>query len=111
MFERHGLKGTPEYDAWHNMIQRCTNPNHPDWDNYGGRGITVCYSWRCFVNFLRDIGIKPHPDLTLERIENSKGYEPGNVKWATMTEQASNKRPRSYNTFPSRDALGRFISE
>jgi hypothetical protein len=74
------------------MNGRCTNPNNPRYEYYGGRGIAVCDRWRgSFENFLADVGERP-PGLTLERIDNNKGYEPGNVKWASWAEQALNKR-------------------
>lgn len=84
---------TPEYIAWCNAIARCTNPNDKNWKNYGARGITVCDKWRySFVAFLSDVGMKPHKSLSLDRIDNSKGYEPGNCRWATRVEQGRNTR-------------------
>lgn len=73
------------------MIQRCTNPNNPAWRLYGGRGITVCARWRDFPAFLADMGERPN-GLTLDRIDNDRGYEPGNCRWATWSEQRSNQR-------------------
>ena len=88
---------TPTYDAWHNMIQRCTNPKSPEYRNYGARGISVCDRWRRFELFLEDVGERPAPGLSLDRYPNNDGnYEPGNVRWATRREQALNRRPR-YN--------------
>jgi len=78
------------------MMQRCHNPNNPGYYKYGGRGIKVCDRWReSFVHFLEDVGRKPSPELTLERIDNNKNYEPGNVCWATYTKQAENRRSGS----------------
>lgn len=77
--------------SWDSMISRCTRPYVNNYQNYGGRGITVCERWMKFENFLADMGERPE-GLTLERIENDKGYEPGNCKWATWEEQASNRR-------------------
>lgn len=86
----------PEYGAWGQMIQRTTNPKNKDWDLYGGRGITVCMAWRCsFDKFLFDVGPKPEPhhEYCLDRLDNSRGYEPGNVAWVTWSESNRNRRP------------------
>ena len=91
----HGASTTPEYEAWHSMKQRCTNPNHAAWANYGGRGIRVCDEWLdSFEAFLVHVGPKPHPRLTFDRINNDGNYEPGNVRWATWSQQNSNQRRR-----------------
>lgn len=76
------------------MISRCTNPKQPHWEHYGGRGIGVCQRWRSFEAFIADMGRRPTgpPRYTLERINNDRGYEPGNVKWATYSEQQRNRR-------------------
>ncbi len=88
----HG-KPTPEWDAWHSMKQRCLNPNHAAYANYGGRGISICQRWvEDFEAFLADVGLKPDPELTLDRIDNDGNYEPGNVRWATWSQQNSNQR-------------------
>jgi hypothetical protein len=83
-----------EYRAWHNMKQRCLNPNNPTFKYYGKKGITIHNSWLEFDNFYRDMGRKPNKSYTLERINNNKGYEPGNCKWATWEEQNNNKNPK-----------------
>ena len=87
---RRGLK-SPAYKSWANMMQRCTNTNHAWYSYYGGRGITVCDEWRDFKNFLRDMGERPE-GLTLDRIDNNKGYYKSNCRWATISEQNGNKR-------------------
>lgn len=86
------------YNSWCSMIQRCTNPNLPDFKHWGGRGITVCERWRCIVprgtgfkNFVTDMGMRP-PGYTLDRINNDGNYEPGNCRWATRKEQRANSR-------------------
>jgi hypothetical protein len=74
------------------MRQRCNNPNAPDYSRYGGRGIEVCRRWQnSFQNFLDDMGERPE-GKTLDRADNSKGYEPDNCRWATPTEQQENRR-------------------
>ena len=66
--EQHGMSGTPTYLAWQAMISRCTNPRHPAWDDYGGRGITVCDRWvESFLAFLKDMG-PCHKGLSLDRV-------------------------------------------
>lgn len=74
------------------MIQRCTKPNRPDYIFYGGRGIAVCDRWRLsYVAFVEDVGIKPD-NTSLDRIDNARGYEPGNCRWASKHEQMQNTR-------------------
>lgn len=95
-----GKRLSSEYSTWNQMKQRCTNPNGPNWKNYGGRGITVCDRWlNSFEDFLADVGPKPvlvkadrARTMSLGRIDNDKGYEPGNVEWQTYLQQAANKR-------------------
>jgi hypothetical protein len=74
------------------MRQRCTNPNQPHYPRYGGRGIHVCERWQDFANFIADMGEPPDPAYTLERLDNDGDYEPGNVVWATRTEQRKSQR-------------------
>jgi hypothetical protein len=78
------------------MIARCTDPNVKNWKNYGGRGIQLCERWRnSFAAFLSDMGKKPSPSLSIDRINNDGNYEPGNCRWATPIEQSNNKRART----------------
>lgn len=92
---RHGHwvdgKASPTYNSWRGMRERCNNPNHKFYKNYGGRGVKVCKRWAKFVNFLEDMGVKPE-GLTLDRMENNLGYFPENCKWSTWKEQHNNKR-------------------
>lgn len=84
-------KASRTYESWAAMVQRCTNPTNPLYANYGAVGITVCDRWLKFENFLADVGERP-PSMSLDRFPNIEGgYEPGNVRWATRTEQARNK--------------------
>ena len=87
----HGQVGSPIYNSWASMIQRCTNPNSPDFKYYGGRGITVCRRWLTFSNFRSDMHPRPI-GLTLERRNNDGNYEPSNCIWATRKEQRQNRR-------------------
>lgn len=88
----HGMCNTPEYKVWNAMIQRCTNPKHQEWKNYGGRGITFCERWKKFQNFIADMGRRPSAKHTLDREKNHLGYSPDNCRWVTMTVQNRNTR-------------------
>ena len=91
-----GKGNTPEYRAWQQLKQRCLNSKHADFPSYGGRGILVCARWLdSYTNFLADMGRKPSPAHSLDRIDNNGNYEPDNVRWATWTEQRLNQRRSS----------------
>lgn len=83
----------PLYSIWAGMINRCCNPNEQSYPNYGGRGIVICDRWRnSFPNFLFDMGERPSPYHSLDRINNNGNYEPSNCRWALTAVQANNKR-------------------
>ena len=89
----------PAFKCWDCMIQRCHNPKNPKYNNYGGRGIKVCKAWRdSFLIFEADMGERP-AGQELDRIDNSKGYFPGNVRWATRKEQCRNLRTNNIITW------------
>lgn len=101
--ERHGMDRTPEHRAWVSMKQRCTNKKKREYQHYGGRGIGVCPEWfGSFVAFYRDVGARPSPDHSLDRIDVNRGYEPGNVRWATQQQQIENTRVARYATVNGR---------
>ncbi|MCA9340178.1 MAG: AP2 domain-containing protein [Candidatus Saccharibacteria bacterium] len=94
----HGMTGTPTYNGWSSMIQRCTNPDNPAYYRYGGRGIAVCSKWMRFEGFLDDMGERPENDLSLDRIDVDGDYCKKNCRWATAEEQARNIRARNHVT-------------
>jgi hypothetical protein len=93
----HGMarrgQRVPEYPIHAAMMQRCYNPNNPEYENYGERGIRVFPEWHDFAAFIRDVGRRPSPQHSLDRHPNNDGnYEPGNVRWTTIDKQNRNKR-------------------
>lgn len=95
---KHGMCHTPEYKVWQAMMQRCRNPKYKTYAYYGGRGIRVCKHWFKFENFYKDMGKRPTKNLTLERINNEKGYSLDNCVWANWVSQSRNKRLGKRNT-------------
>lgn len=96
----HGMADTPTYQIWANMKDRCANPNNASFERwYGGAGISVCERWATsFENFLVDMGKRPS-GMSLDRIDGTKGYEPGNCRWATDEEQHNNKKSNRKVTY------------
>ena len=95
----HGMTNSSEYNSWQSMLNRCENENKDNYDMYGGRGISICDEWHKFDSFYKDMGSKPSPEYSLERIDNNGNYCLENCRWTTTKEQARNRRSNRYLTF------------
>ena len=95
----HGLTNTAEYATWRDMRKRCRDPEFKSYHLYGGKGIKVCERWDNFENFLADMGPKPGPKYSIERLDGSKGYSPENCVWADWKTQARNRTNNHTLTF------------
>ena len=87
----HGLGNSPEYAAWARMKQRCYNEHNHRFAQYGKRGITIDPRWNKFEDFLEDMGRRPSPNHSLDRVDNDGPYSPANCRWATWTQQERNR--------------------
>jgi hypothetical protein len=101
---RHGLRQTYLYQLWCNIKQRCLNVNDEHYPRYGARGIRICDEWRdspeAFASYiLAELGHRPTPSHSIDRIENNGNYEPGNLRWATRSQQQRNKRKFTYGSY------------
>ena len=104
---RHGLSRHPSYHAWHSLVARCTDRDHPQWADYGGRGIRVCDEWSGefgIVQFVADMGVKPQ-GTSLDRIDNDGPYSKDNCRWATVHQQQSNTRSNVNITFQGKTQI------
>lgn len=100
---RPGEKRNRTYDLWYGMIRRCEKPTSIEYHRYGGKGIYVCERWHKFSNFFDDMGNPPTSKHTIDRIDNSNGYEPGNCRWSTMIGQANNRTNNHHIVFNGQD--------
>ena len=87
----HGMRNTPEYRIWADILNRCRNKKRQAFKTYGGRGIYVCDRWHKFENFISDMGLRPSINYSIDRIDVNGNYEPGNVQWGLKIDQNKNK--------------------
>ena len=106
---KHGLSGIPEHRAYVGAHSRCSNPNMRQWKNYGGRGIKFLFT--SFEQFLSHIGLKPSPELSLDRIDNDGNYEVGNVRWATKAQQMASRNNHKIDPEEKRRRKNEFMKE
>ena len=97
--EAHTKRASPEYRAWCAMKNRCNNPKQANYPYYGGRGIKICAAWSRYEAFLSDMGRKPSPKHSLDRINVNGDYEPSNCRWADRYTQKTNRNVRRIEQF------------
>jgi hypothetical protein len=100
----HGFTDSPTYRSWTSMYTRCNNSKAVQFKYYGGKGIKICARWRRFENFLADMGIRPQ-GTSLDRIDNTKDYEPSNCRWASRSEQSRNRSMNVKLTYMGRTQI------
>ncbi len=109
---KHGMSETKEYNTWENIISRCINSNNNQYKYYGGRGITICNRWKdSFENFYEDMGPRPGPEYSIDRIDNNGNYESSNCRWTTHKEQMRNTRKNVINNMEEANQLRNLYKE
>lgn len=97
-FIKHGMRNTLTYSTWRSMNTRCKNAHIAQYNDYGGRGISICDRWKCFENFFQDMGERPQ-GTSLDRIDNNGDYCKENCRWSTREEQGNNTRKTTHIEF------------
>ncbi len=102
-FVTHGMAGTPTYKIWLGIKKRCLDPNSKSFERYGGSGIKICDRWMNFEPFFADMGARPSSKHSIDRIDNDGNYEPGNCRWATIKQQARNRKNTLFATIDGKE--------